>query len=127
VSVTLVSINLGSPVGYFTGTAIAGAGFGSGFQGGIRPVLSLTQAHERAGVLSLLYVVSYLGLGLPAVVGGLLVVESGGLLVTAREYGHAVIVLAAIALAGLLLPDSEPMPECGLKTAPSPGGACLVG
>jgi hypothetical protein len=125
VSVTLVSINLGSPVGYFTGTAMAGAGFGSGFQGGISPVLSLTQAHERAGVLSLLYVVSYLGL--PAVVGGLLVVESGGLLVTAREYGHAVIVLAAIALAGLLLPDSEPMPECGLKTAPSPGGACLVG
>jgi MFS family permease len=127
VSVTLVSTSLGSPAGFFTGTAIAGVGFGSGFQGGIRLVLPLAQAHERAGVLSLLYVVSYLGMGLPAVIGGLLVVESGGLLVTAREYGIAVILLAAVALAGLMLPESQPMRECGLKASPSREGACLVG
>jgi predicted MFS family arabinose efflux permease len=127
VSVTLVSTSLGSPAGFFTGTAIAGVGFGSGFQGGIRLVLPLAQAHERAGVLSLLYVVSYLGMGLPAVIGGLLVVESGGLLITAREYGIAVILLAAVALAGLMLPESQPMRECGLKASPSREGACLVG
>jgi predicted MFS family arabinose efflux permease len=127
VSITLVSTSLVSPAGLFTGTAIAGAGFGSGFQGGIRLVLPLAQAHERAGVLSLLYVVSYLGMGLPAVMGGLLVVESGDLLITAREYGVAVIVLAAVALAGLMLPESQPMRECGLKASPAREGACLVG
>lgn len=127
VLVTLVSTSLGSPIGFFFGTAIAGVGFGSGFQGGIRLVMPLTQAHERAGVLSLLYVVSYLGMGLSAVIGGLFVVEFGGLLVTAREYGIAVIVLAGIALAGLLLPESEPMRECGLKASPSGEGACMVG
>ena len=53
--------------GFFAGSAIAGLGFGSGFQGGIRLVVPLAAAHERAGVVSLLYVVSYLGLGVPAV------------------------------------------------------------
>jgi hypothetical protein len=46
---------------FFAGSAIAGAGFGSGFQGGIRLVVPLAAAHQRAGLVSLLYVVSYLG------------------------------------------------------------------
>ena len=53
-------------------------------------------------MLSLLYVVSYLGLGVPAVVAGFVVVHGGGLIDTARYYGVAVIVLAALALVGLL-------------------------
>ncbi|MFC6083443.1 MFS transporter [Sphaerisporangium aureirubrum] len=102
VAITLVSLQAGSAVGFYAGSAISGVGFGSGFQGGIRLVMPLARPHERAGVLSLLYVVSYLGMGLPAVVAGVLVVHVGGLLGTAREYGLAVIVLAAAALAGLL-------------------------
>ena len=42
-------------------------------------MIPLVAAHERAGVLSLLYVVSYLGLGVPAVLAGFLVVHAGGL------------------------------------------------
>ncbi len=103
VAITLVALSAGSVAWFFIGTAIAGVGFGSGFQGGIRIVMPEAEAHERAGVLSLLYVVSYLGMGAPAVVAGFLVVHDGGLLVTAREYGTAVIVLAALALAGLLV------------------------
>jgi hypothetical protein len=53
-------------------------------------------------VLSLLYTVSYLGLGLPAVIAGFLVVHGGGLLDTTYEYGAAVMVLAALALAWLV-------------------------
>jgi hypothetical protein len=53
-------------------------------------------------ILSLLFVVSYLGMGVPAVIVGVLVVHGGGLLTTAHEYGIAVIVLAAVALPGLL-------------------------
>jgi heme A synthase len=46
---------------------------------------------------------AYLGLGVPTVIGGVLVTEVNGVLATAREYGAAVILLAALALAGLLL------------------------
>ena len=92
VTTTLVAVAAGSTVGFFAGTVIAGIGFGSGFQGGIRMVLPLVAPHERAGVLSLLYVVSYLGLACPpAIAAGYLVVHAGGLVVTAREYGIAVI------------------------------------
>ncbi len=102
VAMTLVSLSTGSVAWFFIGTAIAGIGFGSGFQGGIRIVMPEAEAHERAGVLSLLYVVSYLGMGAPAVIAGFLVVHEGGLLVTAREYGIAVIALAVLALGGLV-------------------------
>ena len=101
VTVTVLAVSLGSAVIFFAGSAIAGAGFGSGFQGGIRMVVPLAAAHQRAGVVSLLYVVSYLGLGVPAVLAGFGVVHGGGLISTARYYGAAVIALAALALFGL--------------------------
>ncbi len=103
VAVTLAAASADSAAGFFIGTATAGVGFGGGFQGGIRLVVPLAGERERAGVLSLLYIVSYLGLGVPAVIGGVLVTEVNGLLETAREYGSAVILLAVLALAGLLL------------------------
>jgi MFS family permease len=102
VAVTVMAVSLGSPAVFFVGTAIAGAGFGGGFQGGIRTVVPLAAAHERAGVVSLLYVVSYLGLAVPVVLAGFGVVYGGGLINTARYYGAAVIALAALALFGLL-------------------------
>ncbi|MGD0063907.1 MAG: MFS transporter [Streptosporangiaceae bacterium] len=103
VAVTLAAASTDTAAGFFIGTAIAGVGFGGGFQGGIRLVLPLLREHERAGVLSVLYIVSYLGMGLPAVVGGVLVTKVNGLLPTTREYGTAVIVLAVVALGGLLV------------------------
>ena len=102
VAVTVMAVSLGSVAVFFAGSAIAGAGFGSGFQGGIRLVVPLAAPHQRAGLVSLLYVVSYLGLGVPAVVAGFGVVHGGGLIDTARYYGAAVIALAAVALFGLL-------------------------
>ncbi|MFE2627723.1 MFS transporter [Streptomyces sp. NPDC059374] len=106
-AITLFSIGSGqggtwSVVGFFVGTAIAGVGFGSGFQGGIRLVIPQLEAHERAGALSLLYVVCYVGLGIPAVIAGVLVVHGGGLITTSKEYSVTLIVLALAALAGLL-------------------------
>src|SRR5579871_4247734 len=102
VAVTVMGISLGSVEVFFAGSAIAGAGFGSGFQGGIRTVVPLAAPHQRAGLVSLLYVVSYLGLGVPAVLAGFGVVHGGGLIDTARYYGAAVIALAALALFSLL-------------------------
>lgn len=107
IAVTLAATSTDSAAGFFIGTAIAGVGFGGGFQGGIRLVLPLVREQERAGVLSVLYIVSYLGLGLPAVIAGVLVTEVNGLLATAQEYGTAVVVLAVVALGGLLLHRPE--------------------
>jgi predicted MFS family arabinose efflux permease len=101
VGITLLAVTAGSVAVFFAGTAVAGVGFGAGFQGAIRTVLPLAAPHERAGVLSTAYVVSYLALGLPAVIAGFLVVHGGGLVTTAREYGVAVMVLAALAMLGL--------------------------
>jgi MFS family permease len=103
IALVVGSVSAGSAVGFFVGTAIAGLGFGAGFQGGIRTVVPLAAPHERAGVLSLLYIVCYLGMGGPAVLGGILAVRLGSLPAAARDYGIGVLVLGALALAGLLL------------------------
>ncbi|MGW7243011.1 MFS transporter [Streptomyces sp. NPDC054804] len=111
VAVTLLAVGQSAPVLFFVGTAVAGFGFGSGFQGGIRTVLPLTRPHESSGVLSLLFVVAYLGMGVPSVVAGTLVVHGGGLVPTSEEYGAVVIALALLALAALPLrrgPQSAP-------------------
>jgi MFS family permease len=101
VAVTVVAVTFDWTAVFFAGSVIAGIGFGSGFQGGIRTVVPLAAAHQRAGVVSLLYVVSYFGLGVPAVLAGFGVVH-GGLIDTTRYYGAAVIAFAALALVSLL-------------------------
>ena len=102
VSVTMLALGIASTPLFFAGSAISGVGFGAGFQGSIRIVVPQAAAHERAGVLSLLYIASYLGLGVPAVAAGFLIVHGLGLTDTALYYGGAVILLAALALPGLL-------------------------
>jgi predicted MFS family arabinose efflux permease len=102
-ALTLVATFTGALAVFFAGVIVAGMGFGAGFQGAIRSVVPLVAATERAGVLSILYVVAYLSMGVPAVIGGFRVVHGGGVITTAREYGIAVIALAAFALIGTLL------------------------
>ena len=102
VAITLLALTVRSPALFFAGTVVSGLGFGSGFQGGIRTVVPRAAPHERAGVLSLLFVISYLGMGVPAVAAGFRIVHGGGLVGTARDYGAAIILLALLAGAGLL-------------------------
>jgi MFS family permease len=102
VGLTLLAVTGHSATAFFVGTAIAGVGFGGAFQGALRTIVPLAKEHERAGVLSIIYLISYLAMGLPAVLAGYLVVHSGGVIVTAQEYGAAVIALAAVAFVGLL-------------------------
>ncbi|HEX3344931.1 MAG TPA: MFS transporter [Polyangiaceae bacterium] len=100
VGVTLIAIDRASVAVFFVGTAVAGAGFGAAFHGAIRSVLSLAAPHERAGVLSVLYVIAYLSMGLPAILAGVRVVHGGGIVTTADEYGLGVMALAMAAMAG---------------------------
>ena len=84
-------------------------------------MVPLAAAHQRAGLVSLLYVVSYLGLGVPAVLAGFGVVHGGGLIDTTRYYGAAVIALAALALFGLLKNSAGGAPRRGACRRPGPG------
>jgi predicted MFS family arabinose efflux permease len=102
VAAVLLSLWAASTLGFFAGTAVAGVGFGAGFQGGIRLVAPLAHPDQRAGVVSVLFTISYLGLGIPAVAAGFAVAKGGGLVATSYEYGVAVIVLAALATVNLI-------------------------
>lgn len=97
VAIVLIAVSASSAPAFFIGAAIAGVGFGAGFQGSLRTVVPLARGTERAGVLSVLYAISYLAMGLPAVLGGVLAVNVGVAL-AAREYGLAVIALALVTL-----------------------------
>ena len=66
--------------------------------------MPLAAPHQRAGMLSVVYVISYLAMGLPAVIAGFLLVHEGDLLATAVQYGAAVMALAALALLGVARP-----------------------
>ena len=104
---TLVAISSGSTLGFFASTLVAGLGFGAGFQGGIRTVVLRAAPHERSGVLSVLYIICYLGMAVPSVIAGVLVVHGGGLIDTARGYAVFILALSAAALAGLLMTDQK--------------------
>ena len=84
---------------FFAGTSIAGMGFGSGFQGAVRSIVPFAAPHERAGVLSIVFVVSYLSMGVPAIAAGALVARHGDILGTGKEFG---VVIMALALAAVL-------------------------
>jgi MFS family permease len=97
--------------------AVTGAGFGSAFLGALRSLTQLAQPHERAALLSAVYVVSYLALSIPAVIAGLLITHVG-LRDTTLGYGAFVALLAVVTLgiesrirvvpARLSTVDSEP-------------------
>ena len=126
---TLLAVTFGSVPGFFIGTVITGIGFGGGFQGAIRSVMPLAAPHQRAGMLSVVYVISYLAMGLPAVIAGFLLVHEGDLLATAVQYGTAAMVLAALALLGVARPArvAEAVPARGrapvAEGVPAPGRA----
>lgn len=103
IAVTLAGVAFGSLPAFFLGATISGGGFGAAFQGAVRSVVPLAEPHERAGVLSVLYVIAYLSMGLPAVVAGLGVVYGGGMIATANEYGAAVMLLSGLALLGTVV------------------------
>jgi hypothetical protein len=84
---------------FFLGTLVAGCGFGSSFLGAVRSLVPLALPHERAGLMSAYYVLSYLAFCLPALLAGHLT-SSFGLLATTDVYGLALVVLS---VGGLIL------------------------
>jgi predicted MFS family arabinose efflux permease len=100
----LAAVHLHQPLVFLAGLAASGVGFGSGFQGAVRSVVSHSQADERAGVLSVIFVIAYLAFGLPAIGAGYLLAQGSLLPSVANEFGGAIMVLA---MAPLLLVRSR--------------------
>ncbi|MGG7653335.1 MFS transporter [Kocuria rosea] len=98
---TIAALVVGSVGLYFAATVVAGVGFGAGFLGVLRTLLPQAAPHERAGLLSAIYVVSYLSHSVPAVAAGA-VAGRIGLVPTAVGYAGMVLLLAVVVLLGLL-------------------------
>jgi MFS family permease len=111
---TLVAVAASSITGFFACTLVTGVGFGAGFQGGVRTVVPLVAEHERSGVLSVIYLICYLGMGLPAVIAGILVVRGGGLAAATRDYSLFVVAFAVATLIALARTSRTARPGCRL-------------
>jgi MFS family permease len=83
---------------YLLGSAIGGAGFGPSFAGSLRALAPLVAPTERGRLLTAVYVTSYVGFSVPALVAGILTTHLG-LRPTADAYAAVVIVLALLATA----------------------------
>jgi MFS family permease len=111
---------------FVLGAVTAGAGFGPAFLGAFRTVSQLAQPHERAALISAIYVVSYLAFSIPALAAGVLITDAG-LRTTSLAYG----IVVALVAAGTLLfetqaarrPGPSPM-RAGPAPTPRPGGGC---
>jgi MFS family permease len=79
---------------FVVGAALAGAGFGPGFLGAYRTVSQLAAPHERAALISAIFVASYVAFSVPALIAGVLITENG-LRSTSLVYGGFVAVVAA--------------------------------
>jgi MFS family permease len=94
----LLALGWSSITLFVIASIVAGAGFGSGFLGSLRAVSQLAEPHERAALLSAVYVVSYAAFSLPALVAGVLITHIG-LRATSFGYGGFVGLVAVATLA----------------------------
>jgi MFS family permease len=92
-SITATSLPL-----LWTGAVVGGAGLGGAFTGTIRSLVPLAEAHERAGLFSAIYLVSYVTFGVPVIVAGLFL-STIGVTAIALTFGAVTVVAAAAGVA----------------------------
>jgi MFS family permease len=92
-SITATSLPL-----LWMGAVIGGAGLGAAFTGTIRSLVPLAAAHERAGLFSAIYLVSYITFGVPVIVAGLFL-STIGVTAIALTFGVVTVVAAAAGVA----------------------------
>lgn len=102
-AVILGGAYLGSPAVLMAGAILSGVGFGAGFLGATRSIVTKVTAEERAGLMSAFYFESYLANALPAMIAGY-AARHIGLLETATAFGAVIIALSLVSLA---LPEAE--------------------
>ena len=124
--VTFAPIETRTGAVLFIGTAVAGLGFGPAFLGAYRATVAAATPDDRAGLITAIYLVSYLATGIPAVLAGI-ATSHYGLRQTALVYSVAVAALAAVAVGSLLIGQMAPgRVQRGtrqVETPPGPGTA----
>jgi MFS family permease len=120
--VFLVALEVSSLALFVMAGALAGSGFGSAFLGSMRSLTQLAEPHERAALLSAVFVASYLALSVPALAAGVLIPRIG-LLDTTVGYAGLVGLgaLASLALPVLTRPAGIVPPS---RPAGAPGSRC---
>jgi hypothetical protein len=103
VAVTAIAVTEASIAFFFLGSVIAGVGFGAGFQGAVRTVVPFAAPHERASVLSIIFIISYIAMGVPAVAAGWMIAQHGNVIATAQLFSAVVMALAGTALLASVL------------------------
>jgi MFS family permease len=99
---TLAAIETASAAAFLAGTAVAGAGVGTGFfAGAYRVLTALASPGQRAGLVAAIWIVFYLAFSIPVVIAGVATTHFG-LHHTAEIYSAALAALAAAA-AGIFL------------------------
>ncbi|HEY9314474.1 MFS transporter [Williamsia sp.] len=83
---------------YLLGSAIAGFGFGATFAGIMAVLIAATGPEQRGQVFSTLFVVSYIGFSIPAVIGGIAVGHFG---LRPTAIGYSIYVLVLVVVAGI--------------------------
>ncbi|MCS2608530.1 MFS transporter [Halomonas dongshanensis] len=100
--IILVGANLSAVVLLLMGSIMAGFGFGASFLGALKSVLPLAEPHERAALMGVFYIESYLAHSVPTMAVGYLA-QRAGLLVAVNVYGAVIVALALVAVILLLI------------------------
>jgi len=98
--ITIGGIQAHRAVLLFAGSAIAGAGFGAGFNASVRSLVPLAPAEQRGAMMASFFVLSYLAFSVPALGAGLAAGRYG---LESTALGYAGVLVALCAWAGLKL------------------------
>ena len=85
----------------FTAAVVTGFGFGAAFLGAVATITHGVAPGHRAGLLASIFVAGYLAFSIPAIAAGIAVGEVG-LTRTTEVYGLVVVLLALVAVGGLV-------------------------
>ena len=108
---TLAAIETASAAAFLAGTAVAGAGSGTGFfLGAYRILTPLADPGQRASLIAAIWIVVYLAFSVPVAIAGAAITHFG-LHRTAVVYSAALTMLAAAAAGSFLSRRRPPAPD----------------
>ncbi|MGC5567915.1 MFS transporter [Streptomyces sp. FR-108] len=114
---TAVALGIGNSPLFYASTVIAGVGFGVGYLGTLRSLVTLADPEHRGALVSAIYLVAYTAFSVPVVVAGVVTTREG-LEHTAIGFCAVLAVLAVTALAATLRTSNR----AARVAPPSPAG-----
>jgi hypothetical protein len=101
-AVTFAAIATTTAAAFLAGSAVAGVGTGLALLGVNRTLIALAPPGQRAGLIAAIFIISFLGLSIPALIAGVATAHVG-LHRTALAYCLAMAALVAVAAGSLML------------------------